>query len=158
MVPAFGWEANAFENTVLAFNSQAVHTDILQEATPAEMSWGVYEAELLFHQSQIDETPEFDYEPMVYAATVLNRAGFVLAPDLLGFAQEELDKFNKRGDGVSKKDVQTQWKSIKDDVTKHKFSEDSPMDVQLSRLASVQLYLEEHVTQYERDLSKLRRR
>jgi hypothetical protein len=156
IIPAFWFEVNAFENTVMAFNNVLSEGEILQEATPAQLNWAVYEAEMLYSQaSDIQETTEFDREPIGYTAIVLNRAGFILAPELLSFAQDALDDMTRDGAGISKKDVKSAWKGLqKKDLTKVDFKE-SPLDMQLARLTAVQLYLYERLQQYESDITQL---
>ena len=43
-VPSFFWDAVAYEKTCLAFNNILPNPDALQEASPAQLSWGVIEA------------------------------------------------------------------------------------------------------------------
>jgi len=157
IVPAFWWELNAFENTTMAFNNVLSDSDTLQEATPAQLSWAVYEAELLYGQSDVTEgIPEFDHEPVSYTALVLHRAGFILAPDLLQFSQTALDKLNKDGTLVTKEAIAKAWKTFrKKDLQNVTFSETDPLDIQLKRLTEVQLYVLERLNQYDTDLSQL---
>ncbi len=157
MVPAFWFEINAFENTVLAFNNVLSDPSVLQEATPAQMAWAVYEAELLYNESgDFGETTEFDREPTIYAATVLNRAGFMVAPDTLTFAQPVLNKLNCNGTSLKVSEVQKAWTRLKrTDFANREFT-DSPMDIQLGRLSAVTLYTIDRLKQYEADLARLR--
>lgn len=156
MLPAFWWEVNMFENTVMAFNDLEATPDTLQEATPGQLSWGVFEAELLFTQSAIEETPSFDREPTLYTAAVLHRAGYVLAPDLLQFAQPSLDKAVNGSDHVTKKEVEASWRTLKEKPIPERTFEDSPLGYQLAQLTSVEQYLQERTERYEADLKKLR--
>lgn len=157
MLPAFWFEVNAFENTIMAFNNVLSEGEMLQEATPAQVNWAVYEAEMLFGQSEdIPESPEFDREPIRYTAIILHRAGFILAPELLSFAQSDLDKLNRSGANIAKNDIRPAWKKLQHtDLRKHDFTE-SPLEIQLARLAAVQIYMLDRLVQYEQDLSRLR--
>lgn len=156
VIPAFWFEINAFENTVMAFNDIVSDYEILQEATPGQISWAVLEAELLYSQmSDIEETTEFDYEPINYTAIVLNRAGFILAPELLHFSQSALDKLNNDGINVDKDKLRIRWNDIKTkDLTKIVY-ENTPFDTQLAHLAAVQLYIQERLEQYQKDVDQL---
>jgi len=158
IIPAFWWEVNAYENTTLAFNNVVSNPDIVQEASPAQLSWAVYEAELLYsQQDDLTDPPEFDREPVQYTAIVLFRAGYLRAPDLLNFAQRELDRLNHNGAKVTVKQVDEAWKALqKKDLPDKSFS-DSPLDIQLGHLASVELYLQEQLQRYRRDLDALHR-
>ena len=153
-VPAFYWEVNTFQNTVMAFNNTAPNIDIIQEATPAYIAWAVYEADLVLQENQ-DWEPEFDYEPVLYTAESLHRAGFVLAPKILEFAQEALDKRNGDGALVTKAQVQDAWNDIKDSSLLDREFTETPLDVQLAKLAYVQVYTNERVEQYQQYLKQL---
>jgi len=157
MIPAFWFEVNAFENTTMAFNNVLSDGAILQEATPAQLNWAVYEAEMLYGQSdEVPESPAFDREPVRYTAIVLHRAGFIMAPQLLSFAQKELDVLSRDGSGANKAEVQEAWKRLQRiDLRKKQFT-DSAIDVQLARLAAVQVYLADRLVQYESDMGRLR--
>lgn len=157
VIPAFWFEVNAFENTIMAFNNVISDGEILQEATPAQINWAVYEAEMLFGQTDdVQETAEFDREPVRYTALVLHRSGFILTPELLTFAQDELDALNKDGVRTSKSEIRSAWDKLKRaDFRTREFTE-SPLDTQLGRLSAVQLYMMDRLEQYESDLSRLR--
>lgn len=157
IVPAFWWEVNAFENTVMAFNNVVSDARVLQEATPAQLSWAVYEAELLYgQQDDLEDTPEFDREPVIYTAVVLHRSGFLVAPTLLQYAQRELDRLNKDGAEISKDEVEDAWRKLKSKDLRMREFTDSAMDAQLSRLAATQLYVSDRAVKYEEDLQQLR--
>jgi len=157
MIPAFWWEVNAFENTTMAFNNVVSDARVLQEATPAQLCWSVYEAELLYSEiSEFEETPEFDREPAGYTAIVLNRAGYIRAPDLLSFAQDQLDVLNQGGADTSKNEIDAAWQQLKKrNLEKQEFGE-SALDLQLARLTATQLYVTERALQYEDDRKRLR--
>jgi len=156
MLPAFWWEVNIFENTVMAFNDVHSSPGDLQEATPGQLCWAIFEAELLFTQSDIKETPEFDHEPIAYVTTVLHRAGYVLAPHLLQFAQPTLDKALNNHASVSKKEVHTSWLKLKEKPIAERTFDDSPLGYQLAQLTTVEAYLEERTIRYKKDLKTLR--
>lgn len=156
IVPAFWWEVNAFENTAIAFNDGISDARILQEATPAQLSWAVYEAELLYgQQDDLADPPSFDREPVLYTAIVLHRSGFVVAPALLQFAQQELDRLNQDGATISKEEVDAAWSKLRtQDLRKRTFGE-SALDAQLSRLTAIQLYISDRAAKYKEDLTAL---
>ena len=156
MVPAFWWDVQAYENTALAFNNVVSNPHVMQEATPAQLAWGVYEAELIFsQQSDLKGEPEFDREPVVYTATVLHRAGYIKAPDLLSFAQRALDRLTKSGSSVTKDEVTHAWQDIKKQKLADRQWGSSALEVQLIRLASVELHIQERLSRYKADLQKL---
>ncbi len=151
--PHFYWDASVFENTVLAFSATPAIAEAIQEATPQELAWGVFEATLISANYAKKEF-DFDREPTLYTALSLNRSGFVLAPELLVFAQEELDRFNRGGKDL-KETVKSRW----DKVDMGKLSDlelgESPEDIQVARLASVHLYLEKKLSQLEQEVRVL---
>lgn len=150
--PAFYWEVNAFEDTALAFNNEAVIPDALQEASPAQLSWAIYEVEILIQSTGQD--PEFDYEPAKYAAVSLHREGFLVAPELLTFAQRELDRLT-RGHQELIPEIKSRWEALdKEKLDTVEFQE-NPIDVQLAQLAAVYLYVRERAQRYKEDLGKL---
>jgi len=139
-------DAAVFENVCMAFCHKWSSPEILQEATPAQMSWGVIEAEFL--RKLYDQVPqEFDYEPRGYVATILAREGFVVAPDYLRFAQPELDK------QISNKEIQrevlSRWEGLNRNRTPldQQIFPETPVGVQLARLAAVKLYVNERTQQ-----------
>lgn len=153
MVPAFWWEVNCYQNTVLAFNGVISDPDVAQETTPAQMAWGVFEAEMIYGYSDLPDAPDFDREPALYTAICLHRAGYLLAPELLSFAQEALDKLNNAG-GLKVSEVRAAWRKVqKTDLASHAWKDDNPLDVQLARLASVVLYVKDKSERYKQDIS-----
>jgi hypothetical protein len=151
MVPAFWWEVNCFQNTVLAFNSVLSDPEVLQETTPGQLCWGIFEAEMIYGYSDMPDPPDFDREPLLYTAVCLHRAGYVLAPDLLQFAQKELDKLNGGEQVITPAQVRQAMKT----KPKAEPDEDSPVDVQVARLRSVNAYVEEKAKRYQADISSL---
>lgn len=160
-VPAFYWEVNTFHNTVMCFNDVSVNIDIIQEARPAYLAWGVYEAQLILQDTD-QAAGEFDYEPVLYTAECLHRDGFVLAPDILAFAQEALDKRNKGVSASKKKEIAEAWDKLLAESQQGKslsdvnLSDDDPVDIQLAKLASCKLYLYDKLDAYKEALSKLK--
>jgi hypothetical protein len=69
--PAFYWDMHIFEDTCLAFNAEPVIINVLQESSPAQLSWGVYEAEILARRHGMD--PEFDHDPAHYTCLCSRR-------------------------------------------------------------------------------------
>jgi lambda repressor-like predicted transcriptional regulator len=134
LMPAFYWDAHVFELTALALNDVEPNPEIYNEAYPEHLAWAVIEAGLL------TDTREFMHEPIGYTATVLHRAGFVVAPEELSFCQSVLDSLNN--DSALKKEVMDAWRVLpRKDIHNHPFDE-TPVGVQLARLASVAAHVE----------------
>jgi len=154
---AFYWDAAVYENTVLAFNNIPTAPDVIQEASPGEMSWGVFEAELLSQFA--GHNAEFDYEPTRYTAASLHRAGLLLAPELLVFAQEDLDKLNRSENDTNKKSlieqVSEQWAQTNKNKLEDLVLDETPQDVQIGHLATISMYVGKRIDQLRKEISSL---
>lgn len=140
-VPSFYWDGIVFEKTAIAFDGHAPNPDALEEATSAQLAWAVEEAAWIVAMNH-DDPHEFQHEPAAYAAVIMHREGMVLAPKQLTFAQKLLDEMN-RGDKDIKDKVKSAWESLdKATLAGHHYSE-SPEDVQLARLAAIELHVRE---------------
>lgn len=151
-VDAFHWDALVFENTVEAFNNIPSAPDAIQEASPGEIAWGAFEAELLAQYAGY--VGEYDYEPARYTALSMYRDGLVVAPELLTFAQEELDALN-----TDAKDLKASTISRWNEIDKTKLDdlklEETPEDIQLARLAAIYIYVGERAQRLQREVEKL---
>lgn len=154
-VPAFYWEVNTFMNTVMAFNGYQSNVDRIHEPTPGELAWAVYEAELILHEHGQWE-PDFDNEPGIFTAECLHRSGFVLAPTILSFAQDDLDRRNRDGAKITKDQVQSAWgKQSKGSLDNVKFVE-TPLGIQLAKLAGVELSVSAKLDEYFAAMKELK--
>lgn len=137
IMPAFYWDALVFEKTAIAFSNEIPTPDHVEEATPEQLACAVIEAGKI-----VTTVHEFDTEPKRYTAVVLHRNGFVLAPEVLSFSQNYLDILNKNSPLKSK--VSESWKTFKISLdSKVQDLKENEVDVQLYRLASVQLHVED---------------
>ncbi len=151
-VPSFYWDGVVFEKTALAFSDIVPNPESLQEATPAQLAWAVVEAGLIGERFGLEKF-DFETEPKVYAAVVLHRAGFVLAPPELTFAQEQLDRLNRGGEELRTMVAERLAQLGSLDPANHSFDE-SPAGVQLGYLAAVKLYVADKRQQLEAELSR----
>lgn len=154
-VPAFYVEATSFANTVLAFNHEFSNPDVVQEPTPEQIAWAVFEAEMIRHENQMFE-PEFDLEPEQFTAVVLHRAGFVMAPPMLAFAQDALTNLNE-DQSLPLEDVRAAWGKLPKDNLPARTFDESPLDIQLARLAGVEVYVHNCADDYTRAMGELSR-
>lgn len=148
---SFHWDALIFENASKAFNHEMSTPDTVQEATPAELSWAVFLFEILARHTGRDQA--YDYEPIKYAALSCHRAGLVLAPELLVFAQEELDKFNR--ETTVAQAVSDAWATVNKEKLEELSLAESPVDVQLGKLAAIHLYVGEQAEALHREIASL---
>jgi hypothetical protein len=153
--PRFYADANVFEKTCVAFNDVVPIPEAINEATPAQMAWGVLEATLVTQSEGID--PDFDYEPRKYAGVSMARDGLLLAPGLLVFAQEELNSQLRSPVEDTMRAIHNTWERISKDTEDLRDYEygDNPVDVQLAKLASIELYVHDRAARYRTELSEL---
>lgn len=156
LVPSFFWDAGVFEKTVMAFDHADTNPDVLDEARPEALAWGVLDAEAV-RRMVGDEHIDFESEPKAYTAVVLRRAGLVWAPDELSFCQDALNRMTIN-EGI-REQVAEGWVNLKvkgvEELRHHHFAE-NPVDVQLAHLAAVRLYVRERQAQQARELAALR--
>ena len=152
LVPSFYWDGIVFEKTAIAFDGLVPNPDILEEASPARLAWAVVEAAWIVRLAK-NATWEIGSEPRAYAGVILARAGFVLAPEQLAFAQPTLNR--ERFHTHLLDEVKARWAQVsKDNLTALSLQE-TPVDVQIARLASVELHVRERQARAERDLARV---
>ena len=152
LVPSFYWDGIVFEKTALAFAGIMPSADILEEASPARLAWAVVEAAWIIRDGR-EASWEFQHEPRAYAAVVLHRAGFVQAPEQLSFAQLWLNR--ERRDDHLLEDVRARWTRVSKDHLEQLTLGETPEDVQIARLAAVELHVRERRAAVERALARL---
>lgn len=151
LVPSFYWDAVVFEKTALAFDDAPPNPDILEEASPARLAWAVEEAAWIIRVAK-DASWEFGHEPRAYAGVVLARAGFVLAPAQLAFAQSALDR--ERFHGHLLEETRERWAAVDKARLADLVLHETPVDVQIARLAAVELHVRARRERAERDLAR----
>jgi hypothetical protein len=150
LVPSFYWDAVAFEKTALAFDGVTPNADMLEEASPGRLAWAVVEAAWILQRVH-GARWTFNSEPCGYAGVILTRAGFVLAPTQLSFAQRALDR--ERYHTHLLEDVKARWDRVDKDHLNVLHLEETVIDVQIARLASVEQHVRERHKRATRDLS-----
>jgi hypothetical protein len=140
-VPSFYWDGIVFEKTAIAFDCFESNPDALEEASSAQLAWAVKEASWILAQHQpFGGVPHaFAHEPTAYSALVMHREGLVQAPKQLAFAQGALDRLNTTSDLRTR--VKERWDSLdKVNLADMNF-EETEEDVQLARLAAIELHI-----------------
>lgn len=148
LVPSFYWDGVVFEKTAVALEGHAANPEILEEPPPAWLAWAVVEAGMILKQPF-----EFQHEPRAYAGVILARAGFVLAPEQLAFAQQALDR--QRHSDELRDIVAERWKRIDKTRLATLSLQETREDVQIARLAAVELHVRERTAAAERELRSL---
>jgi len=152
LVPSFYWDAITFEKTAVAFDGVMPNADTLEEASPGRLAWAVVEAAWILRLAK-DATWEIGSEPRAYAGVILHRAGFVLAPEQLAFAQPALDRA-RHHDHLTD-EVKERWSHVSKDHLEALSLQETPVDVQIARLAAVALHIRERQARAERDLARV---
>lgn len=152
LVPSFYWDAIVFEKTCVAFDGQPAHTEILEEAAPSAMAWSVVEAAWI-RDRYSEQSLTFEHEPVAYVSVVLDRAGFVLAPSQLAFAQAELDQRLPKSDLLDA--VRRKWDSFDKSSLERLELQETRVDVQVARLAAVELHVRTRRAEAEAELARL---
>ncbi len=152
LVPAFYWDAIVMANTAAAFDGRPAHVEIVEEASPGALAWAVVEAAWIRRRRDL-EALHPEHEPTAYIAVILDRAGFVLAPEQLSFAQEALDARRPRSGLLD--DVRQRWSSVNKTQLTDLALQESPVDVQIARLAAVELHVRSRRASAEAELARL---
>jgi len=154
LVPSFYWDAVVFEKTALAFDHVVPNPGALEEASSAQLAWATTEAaRVVAHHG--DPPRDFTHEPAAYVGVVLHREGLLVAPAELAFAQPQLERLNRTGDVGLRERVKAAWRALgKANLTTHAFTE-TPLDVQLARLAAAELHVREREAQAATELAAL---
>ena len=153
LVPSFYWDGIVFENTVHAFDNEIPNPEALEEAPVTAVAWAVKEAAWV-RQWLGDPPLKFEHESVAYTAIVLEREGFLVAPEQLAFAQDLLEKRNRNHTELVET-VREQWQALdKSKLNSHIFRE-TPEGVQLARLAMVELHIQDREKTTEKDLEAL---
>jgi len=152
LVPSFYWDAIAFEKTALAFDGASPNPDTLEEASPALLAWAVVEAAWILRLAK-NAVWEFNSEPRAYTGVVLTRAGFVLAPDQLSFAQPVLNR--ERFHTHLLEETKARWAGVDKAGLDKLALQETAVDVQIARLAAVETHVRVRREQAERDLARL---
>lgn len=149
----FYYDALVFEKTCMSFNNDVPHYEALDDAPVEYIAWTNEEAYRI-HLFYTDQNQEYDREPVEYTAVQLKRAGFLVAPSQLHWAQARLDKYytelSKQQTHPLKKEVMEVWATGKlPSLT------ETPVGVQLARMAAVKVHFEAKSAQLAQDLAKL---
>ena len=152
LVPAFYWDAIVFSATAAAFDGRPAHVEILEEVAPAALAWAIVEAAWI-RRRHGDEGLVPEHEPTAYAAVILDRAGFVLAPAELAFAQDALDRRHPRSGLLE--DTRARWAGVDKTRLAQLALREEPIDVQIARLAAVEAHVRARRAAAEAELARL---
>ena len=120
--------------------------------SPAQLASAVAEAAAVIRDAR-NTSWEFESEPRAYAGVVLHRAGFVLAPAGLDFAQRALSRENGPEAEDLPGQVRKRWAGVSTDYLEQLSLGETAVDVQIARLAAVALRVRERAERARRDLA-----
>ena len=133
-LPSFWWDWRVFGQTCLALNDMAVFPEQLPKPSLEQMSWGVFEAELILALSEDGPIkPVFDDGVLAYIAVCAHDQGVVRLCENLQDAQPHLDKLLSPAGKELASQVKKLWQP-------HADVEDNAVGVQLAHLSRAQLY------------------
>lgn len=156
-VPSFYWDGIVFEKTALSLDGHEPNPEALEEPDVGQLAWAVEEAAKIVEWHG-DPAWIFMHEPTAYAAVVMHRDGYVLAPGTLAFAQASLDAMNDKAASALKAEAEKAWTALDKDLTTLATSAypETPAGVQLARLATVELHCHNRRRQQAADLAALK--
>jgi hypothetical protein len=148
------YDALVFDKTCIAMNNEFANFEALDDSPVEYIAWGseeIYRIYLHYTGNNF----EYDREPVAFTGVQLYRQGFVVAPDNLMWAQPDLETHYVEFPTELKKRVMLAWSSIsKEDLRDHPYPE-TPLGVQLAKLAAAQIHFNEKKSRLLRDLAKL---
>ena len=156
MTPSFYWDYRVFGATVHALNDEMVVPEIVPRCTAPQMTWGVFEAELLFALTDGESTrPEFDESLEAYVAVSLLEEGCVVPPVGLSFCYEELKRKISPDSQILREETEKAWAELpKEKLDPSKFKDDA-LGAQLLKLTDSWLYAAEKTAQLRSYLAKI---
>lgn len=152
LVPAFYWDAMVMANTAVALGGRPAHVEIVEEASPAALAWAMIEAAWIRKLHDL-EALRPEHEPIAYVAVILDRSGFVLAPEQLSFAQDALDARRPRSGLLA--DVRQRWSGVDKARLADLALQENLVDVQVARLAAIELHVRARRASAEAELARL---
>lgn len=158
---AFYWDANVFENVCVALNAESPQFNILHELAPAQIAWGVEQAQAIVEKMSDLDLPEdlkpddrFDYEPVEYTVASCLHAGMITVPDELSFARERLEERTCAEDSLVS-EVKKAWSDMDHSrLEEYPFGEDA-VGVQLALMASIVVYCKDERRRLNEQLAML---
>lgn len=142
--PSFYWDNIVFQQTVQALAGEPFDPESLQEVHPAYMDWSVYEAAVIRGLDPDEQQiPDFDEDVQMYVGVCLHRAGYVVTPKALKFAQDNLTKLIPTDVSAFQKEIRNAWNKLdKTRLAETEFYENR-LGVQLAKLASCYIFTQE---------------
>lgn len=151
----FWYDAPIFAKICNTLNNEDINYDAMEDVPVAYIAWAIKEVKALLQGFDPAVIPEFDREPVGYTAIQLFREGFVVAPDLLSWAQPSLDNYYPKETEDLRQKVQTNWAAASKHDVKDAAYPETPIGVQFAKLASVQVYVNDREVRLKQELAQL---
>lgn len=156
--PSFYWDSIVYQQTVQAFNAQPFDPEALQEPAVAHMCWAVYEANAIrgLDPADADMIPEFDEDVQMFTAVVLKRAGYLYPPSSLQYCDLALKTIYAVDPTRIDKEIAKAWKAIDKKRLEDTTFAETPVGIQLSKLATNYLYVQDNAELLAEELLSFR--
>lgn len=153
MTPSFYWDYRVFGATVHALNDEKVNVSYVPKCTPEQITWAVFEAELIFAMlDNGDTTPEFDQPVQSYIASCLFEEGYVTPPVGLSIVSDDMARLIAPDSLPLKTEVETAWAKLSKDTIDPRSFGDSALGAQMTRLADCWNYVYKRATRLKEQL------
>lgn len=134
------WDAEAFAQTVRAFNRLPILPDRLPKCDISSICWAVTQMlRLDAYPDEMSPAEIFDQEVDAYIACVAYEMGLAVLPDVVSFAQYALDDMIPQA-----KKLQAQVRESLPHVSPQTPLGETAADIQLAHLIAVGEYVKEH--------------
>jgi hypothetical protein len=154
--PSFFWDNITFQRTAKALNGELYDPDALQECHPAHMNWAVYEANIIRgHDPDTDDAEahvELDEDVQQYVAVCLQRAGYLYPPSFLQPVADNLRVLIPEENRPQIAEVKKRWQHLDKEGLPDRVFQETPIGIQLSHLATCEVYLQEQAQSLAQDV------
>lgn len=153
--PAFFYDSLVFQRTVQALNDVRYDPNTLQECSPAHMAWAVYEATLIRSLNKEGHTMEMDEDVQQYVAVCCCRDGLIFPPKELLQIADNIEKMLPAESAALIANVKNSWEHISRLNLENRQFEETPIEIQTAKLASIYLYVRDKLQALATDLLSL---
>lgn len=142
--PTLFTEPRGFAAIALTLSGFPLEPLEVAPVSPDAMAWAALEGELIYSLANPDsEEPEYGPDVTEYVALALFHEGYVVAPEMLAFADERLEQYLSEDGRALRVKVIEAWEKLSDNgLEEHAFPETAE-GIQLARLAAPHVYCNE---------------
>ena len=151
----YWYDSCIFADISTVLNNEELNYEAMEDVPVAHLAWAVKEAQGIIRGFDPQPIPSFDREVVKYVAIQLFREGFLVTPDELSWAQTELDKLYPDETSDLREKVQKTWATASQHEVKDAAYPENSYGVQLAKLASVRVYVDEQYASLKIELAQL---